>query len=156
MPRKLLIGSVLASAGVVAAVLGMVDPKPVYSLSVSELMRQGRFDEQVRVRGRLVKGSLCRVEEPCAYRFRMVDSWPNESDAGYVYHELAVRYDQCVVPDTFRDVPGLDVEVTVEGKRCATCHHFEASQVMAKCPGKYEMRRYGVHVSPYRVPTCKR
>ena len=30
--------------------------------------------------------------------------------------ELAVRYAQCVVPDTFRDVPGMDVGVTVEGK----------------------------------------
>jgi cytochrome c-type biogenesis protein CcmE len=50
-----------------------------------------------------------------------------------------VRYAQCIVPDTFKDVPGMDVGVTVEGKLAAG-GGFEASQVMAKCPSKYEMK----------------
>jgi cytochrome c-type biogenesis protein CcmE len=44
-----------------------------------------------------------------------------------------------VVPDTFRDMPGMDVEVTAEGKLDPE-GHFEASQIFAKCPSKYEMK----------------
>jgi cytochrome c-type biogenesis protein CcmE len=44
-----------------------------------------------------------------------------------------------VVPDTFRDVPGMDVGVTVEGALQAD-NSFEATSVLAKCPSKYEMK----------------
>jgi cytochrome c-type biogenesis protein CcmE len=50
-----------------------------------------------------------------------------------------VRYAQCIVPDTFRDIPGMDVSVTAEGTLAAS-GDFEATQIMAKCPSKYEMR----------------
>ena len=55
--------------------------------------------------------------------------------------ELSVRYPYCVVPDTFRDAPGFEMgTVTVEGKLCESCHRFEASQIYAKMPRKYEMK----------------
>ena len=44
------------------------------------------------------------------------------------------------MPDTFRDVPGMDVAVTAEGK-LTDDGRFEASQIMAKCPSKYEMQQ---------------
>jgi len=44
-----------------------------------------------------------------------------------------------VVPDTFRDVAGVDVGVTVEGELTAD-NRFEATSVLAKCPSKYEMQ----------------
>jgi len=53
--------------------------------------------------------------------------------------EMPVRFAQCVVPDTFRDMPGMDVGVTVEGE-LQTDGNFEASNVLAKCPSKYEMK----------------
>ena len=53
--------------------------------------------------------------------------------------ELPVSYAQCVVPDTFRDVKGVEVEVTAEG-RMTPDGHLEASKIMAKCPSKYEMK----------------
>ena len=53
---------------------------------------------------------------------------------------MPVRYAQCVVPDTFRDVPGMDVGVTVEGE-LLTDNSFEATSVLAKCPSKYEMKQ---------------
>ena len=52
---------------------------------------------------------------------------------------MPVRFAQCVVPDTFRDVPGMDVGVTVEGTLLAD-NSFEATTVLAKCPSKYEMK----------------
>jgi cytochrome c-type biogenesis protein CcmE len=54
--------------------------------------------------------------------------------------EVEVRYPQCVVPDTFRDVPNMDVDVTATGK-LAKDGHFQASQIMAKCPSKYDMKQ---------------
>jgi len=52
---------------------------------------------------------------------------------------VPVRFAQCVVPDTFRDIAGMDVGVTVEGTLAAD-DSFEASSVLAKCPSKYEMK----------------
>ena len=53
---------------------------------------------------------------------------------------VEVRYPQCVVPDTFRDVPGMDVDVTAEG-RMTNEGYFLASTIMAKCPSKYDMKQ---------------
>ncbi|HEX2671830.1 MAG TPA: cytochrome c maturation protein CcmE, partial [Polyangiaceae bacterium] len=77
----------------------------------------------------LVKGSLMRRDQPCEYRF-------NLSKGGAT---LPVRYAQCIVPDTFRDMPGMDVMVTAEGK-LDSAGNFEASNIFAKCPSKYEMK----------------
>lgn len=132
-PRRnlgLLVGLLVVGAGLVALVLSFQEAA-VYAKTVDQLMseRTKLAGRAVRVEGDLVKGSLVHQEKPCEYRFRM-------SSQG---SELPVRYAQCVVPDTFRDMPGMDVKVTVEGKIAAD-GHFEASQVMAKCPSKYEMR----------------
>ena len=52
---------------------------------------------------------------------------------------MEVHYAQCVVPDQFRDVKGVQVEVTAEG-RLASDGHLVASKIFAKCPSKYEMK----------------
>ena len=83
----------------------------------------------MRVEGTLVKGTLVRRDQPCEYRFKVAKKGV----------ELPVRFAQCVVPDTFRDMPGMDVSVTAEGKLKDT-GYFEASSIMAKCPSKYEMK----------------
>ena len=48
-----------------------------------------------------------------------------------------MRYAQCVIPDTFRDMPGGGVQVTIEGA-LTDKGDFEATLVMAKCASKYE------------------
>jgi cytochrome c-type biogenesis protein CcmE len=45
------------------------------------------------------------------------------------------------VPDTFKDMPGMDVEVTAEGKLGADDKVFTATSIIAKCPSKYEMKQ---------------
>jgi cytochrome c-type biogenesis protein CcmE len=77
-----------------------------------------------------VKGTLVRRESPCEYRFRLKKNGS----------EIAVNYAQCMVPDTFRDVPEMDVDVTATGKLAAD-GHFQASEIMAKCPSKYDMKQ---------------
>jgi cytochrome c-type biogenesis protein CcmE len=127
----LVAGLLVMAGGILALVLTSFEDSAVYSKGVDELVaeKEKLSGRNVRVAGNLVKGTLKRREEPCEYRFTLVK---NDKT-------IDVRYAQCVVPDTFRDVPGMDVEVTAEGKLDAA-GHFEAAQIMAKCPSKYEMK----------------
>ncbi len=127
---KLLVGLIVAAGGVVAMVFSLNDAA-VYAKRVPEVMAsQASFvGKALRIEGGLVKGSLVIQNKPCEYRFRVADDGV----------EMPVRFAQCVVPDTFRDMPGMDVRVTVEGK-LAQNGTFEASQIVAKCPSKYEMK----------------
>jgi cytochrome c-type biogenesis protein CcmE len=54
---------------------------------------------------------------------------------------IPVQFRQCVVPDTFRDMPGMDVMVTAGGKLAPDGKSFDATDIMAKCPSKYEMQQ---------------
>jgi cytochrome c-type biogenesis protein CcmE len=117
-------------AVILTLVLTSFKEAAVYSKGVDELLHERAkvAGRNVRVAGTLVKGTLKRRDNPCEYRFSMEKN----------QQKLDVRYAQCVVPDTFRDVPGVNVEVTAEGKLTDE-GWFEASQIMAKCPSKYEM-----------------
>jgi len=123
-------GVLLVGVAITGLVLSFQDAA-VYAKTVDQLVadKAKMAGRAVRVEGNLVKGSLVHQEKPCEYRFRMAEKGA----------EIPVRYAQCVVPDTFRDVPGMDVRVTVEGKMSAE-GTFEATLVMAKCPSKYEMK----------------
>lgn len=128
----LLIPLVMAGAAIVALVLGGVKDKGMYSKPVDQLLAEkAKFrNKQVRAEGNLVHGSLVKRESPCEYRFKMEKNGT----------EMNVRYAKCVVPDTFRDVPNMDVGVTVEGELLPD-DSVEATQVLAKCPSKYEMKQ---------------
>jgi cytochrome c-type biogenesis protein CcmE len=128
----LLIALLVMVAGVLTLVFTSFQGSAIYSVGVDQLMKeQSRYGSRsLKVKGMLVKGSLVRRDEPCEYRFKIEEN-------GSV---LAVRYPQCVVPDTFRDMPGMDVEVTVGGK-LAEGGMFAADYIVAKCPSKYEMQQ---------------
>jgi cytochrome c-type biogenesis protein CcmE len=133
-PRRsvgLLVALLVMGGGILTLVLTGFENAAIYSKGVDELVAESERlqSRAVRVEGTLVKGSLRRRDEPCEYRFRMQKNGK----------ELPVRYAQCVVPDTFRDVPGMDVQVTAEGK-LAEDGQFVASMIFAKCPSKYEMK----------------
>jgi cytochrome c-type biogenesis protein CcmE len=127
----LLIGLLVMGGGILTLVFTSFKGASVYSKGVDDLIRdKAKFaDRAVRVEGTLVKGTLVRRDQPCEYRFTI-------EKKGVV---LPVRYAQCIVPDTFRDMPGMDVSVTAEGRLTDT-GAFEASNIMAKCPSKYEMK----------------
>lgn len=120
--------------GILVLVMTSFKSAAIYAKHVDEVVagRSELTGRRLRVEGLLVHGSLERRDQPCEYRFQM------ERNGS----KLLVHYPQCVVPDTFRDVPGVDVGVTVEGK-LASNGDFDASQVMAKCPSKYEQRKAG-------------
>jgi len=128
----LVIPLLMAAAAIVALVLVGMQDKGIYSKPVDELVAQkAKFvGKSVRAEGNLVHGSLVKREDPCEYRFKIEKN----------NVEIPVRFAKCVVPDTFRDMPGVDVGVTVEGE-LRSDDSLEASAVLAKCPSKYEMKQ---------------
>jgi cytochrome c-type biogenesis protein CcmE len=131
----LLAGLIVLGAGVLLFVFNSGEDAVVYSYQVDQVKAQAAElgDRQVRVQGILVPGTLVRRDEPCEHRFMM------QKQGAKGMEPLSVTYAQCVVPDTFREVKGVEVEVTAEG-RLAEDGHLEASKIFAKCPSKYEMR----------------
>jgi cytochrome c-type biogenesis protein CcmE len=143
----LLIGLLTMGVAILAIVLTGIDNAAVYSKDVDQLLQEReRFvARNVRVTGTLVRGSLMRRNEPCEYRFRL-----HKGSA-----ELGVQYPQCIIPDTFRDVPNVDVVVTAEG-RLQKDGSFLAHQIMAKCPSKYDVKnRSNSADSPIPTPTVR-
>jgi cytochrome c-type biogenesis protein CcmE len=140
--RKRWVGPAVASglAMVAAAIAGLVltgmQDNAIYSKPVDQLLAaKAKFvGRPVRAEGNLTHGSLVKRDQPCEYRFSITKNGA----------ELPVRFAQCVVPDTFRDVPDLDVGVTVEGE-LQSDDTFEATSVLAKCPSKYEMKQRKDH-----------
>jgi cytochrome c-type biogenesis protein CcmE len=126
----------MAAAAIAALVLTGMQDKALYSKPVDELLaHKAKFaGRPVRAEGNLVHGTLVKRDQPCEYRFSI------EKNGS----ELPVRFAQCVVPDTFRDVPEMDVGVTVEGQLRAD-DTFEATSVLAKCPSKYDMQQRKQH-----------
>ncbi|HYQ03407.1 MAG TPA: cytochrome c maturation protein CcmE [Polyangiaceae bacterium] len=137
-PRKgnvgLLIGLLVMCAAILSLLAFSFDKSAAYAKEVDELLREkDKYpDRSVRVQGTLVKGTLVRRDQPCEYRFELEDL----KSKGV---KMPVRYAQCIVPDTFKDMPGMDVMVTAEGK-LESDGHFQASNIFAKCPSKYEMK----------------
>lgn len=142
----LVVSLVMAAAAIVAIVLVGFRSKGTYSKDVDQLVAQSKQYEgkPVRVEGNLVHGSLVKRETPCEYRFTI------EKNGA----QLPVRFEKCVVPDTFRDVPGMDSGVTVEGRLLAD-NSLEATQVLAKCPSKYEMKQKAAagENAPHAMPS---
>jgi cytochrome c-type biogenesis protein CcmE len=134
----LLAALLVIGGGILSLMLTSAEDASIYAIKVDQLMSEKqKFENRtVRAQGYLVKGSLMKREDPCEYRFRIHNNLDEKQGP-----ELAVRYSNCVVPDTFRDVPNIDVEVTAEGKLAGNGgEYLEASHIMAKCPSKYEMK----------------
>ncbi|MSP24111.1 MAG: cytochrome c maturation protein CcmE [Myxococcales bacterium] len=107
----------------------------VYSIPVDRLLATGETARRVRIDGELVPGTLVKRDKPCEYRF----SIRGETRV------LEIRFPQCVVPDTFRDVPEGGVMVTAEGKLTSD-GHFEATLILAKCSSKYDPKTHAMQL----------
>lgn len=127
-PPWILIPVLLGLSGIVAWLLLGSDDPFVYSETVTNVVRGGEAmaDRDLRVEGALVDGSVLFREDPCEWRFTL-----EEGDA-----RMPVEFARCVVPDTFRDHMGITV--VVEG-RVRADGTFVASDVIPRCPSRYEM-----------------
>jgi cytochrome c-type biogenesis protein CcmE len=140
----LLIGLSVMMAGILFLVFNSGKDAAIYSLGVDKLMsEQARYSQRnVRVKGMLVKGSLTRRDSPCEYRFKLQEKQSDDPAARTGEHPvLSVQHPSCVIPDTFKDMPGMEVEVQAEGKLAADGKTFISTAIIAKCPSKYEMQQ---------------
>ena len=95
-----------------------------YYIDIKDLkaMGAGAHETGLRVKGKLVPGSLVRTPSSLDVQFVMAQD----------EHELEVHYSK-ELPDTFKD----GSEILVEGKYTPD-GYFTANMLMAKCPSKYE------------------
>ena len=132
--RKRSTGLLICLFAIAALVFAMLawslDGSAVWSTTVDGFLENpNNVGKRVRLEGTLVNGTLVKRDAPCEYRF-MLRASPKA---------LQVRYPQCVIPDSFRDIPDASVKVSVEGV-LSNDGVFEATQLLAKCPSKYEQR----------------
>ncbi len=126
----LLIGLIVIAVVVLALLPFTFKGSAVWATTVDQLVSEPDLKgRRVRVEGILVKGSLMKRDSPCEYRFQLRT---NEAT-------VQVRYPQCVIPDSLQDRPEADITVTAEGT-LGQDNVFVASQVLAKCPSKYEQK----------------
>jgi hypothetical protein len=132
--RKHLIAWLAGAIVIVALIHDEIERRKVYSFGVTDFLARDLRDRRVQIRGLLAPGTLCRIEEPCGYRFTLVDTALTQGDRQSRSHSprLPVRFDGCVVPDSFVQRPGFDVDVYVVGERCQTCHSFNATDIMTR------------------------
>jgi cytochrome c-type biogenesis protein CcmE len=136
-PRKKNLGLLAALLVMVGLLVGVFlkgfSSAAVYATTVDKLLasKSEYVGRKVRVEGELVPGTLVKREQPCEYRFTI----HKDKD------EMLVRYPSCVIPDTFRDMPGGGVQVTIEGN-LTDKGDFTASLVMAKCASKYDPKTH--------------
>jgi cytochrome c-type biogenesis protein CcmE len=117
----------LLAAGVVALGMGTARvTEPIYATTVDQVVG-GKVSGLVRAEGTLVHGSIEKGADDTHFLLRAKDA------------VLRVRYTSTVVPDTFRDVPGRDLGVIVEGELEDT-GVFRASMVLAKVSQGYRMK----------------
>lgn len=149
MKRKIIASTALAAAVAVAVLVGLTRPRSpgvrtaaleLGVREVAEFIQRPVFDEQVFLSGYLVEGTLCRVAEPCELRFLMTDRAANERALPFG-HTLAVRFASCLAPRPLRSRTGEDIQVIVGGQVCATCHDFQASDVLARAASAAEAPR---------------
>lgn len=130
----LLLGVLALGGGALALVLGGSSDSLKFGRSVEQVLAADNGDEGrvLTVEGRLVHGSLMKRDEPCEYRFKLR---AKDGATG----ELPVRFPACIVPDNFRDVAGIDVDVTATGR--VKDGVLTADNIATKCPTKYEMQQ---------------
>lgn len=127
-PPWVLVPVLLALSGAVAwLLLGGEDPF-VYSETVTNVTTNASAlaGRELRVEGALTEGSIRFREDPCEWRFTLEEG----------EHHMPVEFAGCVVPDTFRDHMGITVVVEGRVREDGT---FVASEVIPRCPSRYEM-----------------
>lgn len=97
----------------------------VYSRTISEIRRLGTEVEGqgLRIEGTVVPGSLMKSDTNLRATFALADS---------LGESIEVRFDG-ILPDTFKE----GMPAVAEGKYNAG-DYFEATNVLTKCPSKYE------------------
>ena len=146
--RGLLIMLLVMVASIIGLFLFAFKPSATYTMPLEQLVNGGQeyVGKRVRIDGELVPGTLTKRDKPCEFRFSMRGQ-ATTKDKTAKDKNVEVRFPQCIVPDTFRDVPEGGVLVTAEGTLTKE-GHFEATSIMAKCTSKYDPKTHTMDGQP--------
>jgi cytochrome c-type biogenesis protein CcmE len=103
-----------------------------YYQTLDEFRSAGHAGEASRVHGYVTPGSIERDVAAKEIRFRVQEKAPH-AGAGADAGGMPVTYTSLETPDLFKD----GAEVVVEG-RLSDAGRFHATNVLAKCPSKFE------------------
>ena len=104
----------------------------VYYKTLAEFRAGGEPGQAARVHGFVVPSSIERDVASQQVSFRVQETAPHAG--GSAEGALPVIYASLVTPDLFKD----GAEVVVEGRLAAAAGTFHATNVLAKCPSKFE------------------
>src|SRR5262245_37400901 len=104
----------------------------VYYQTLAEFRAGGEPGQAARVHGFVVPGSIARDVAAQQVSFRVQGKAPHAG--GSADGALPVVYASLETPDLFKD----GAEVVVEGRLAAAADTFHATNVLAKCPSKFE------------------
>jgi cytochrome c-type biogenesis protein CcmE len=104
----------------------------VYYQTLGEFQSHGEAGQAARVHGFVVPGSIARDVAAKQVSFRVQETAPHAG--GSADGALPVIYAGLETPDMFKD----GAEVVVEGRLAAPAGTFHATNVLAKCPSKFE------------------
>jgi len=126
MNKKLTIGGGIILLVIAYLFWSGMNNSSVYFLEVSEFYDQQEqfIGKGTRINGKIVPGSIQWNAQELLLTFQITDGSKT----------MDVRY-KGVAPDTFTE----DLSVVVEGKYESNV--FLATQIMTKCPSKYEAKR---------------
>ena len=122
--KRFFVLALVVALGIAYLIVIGIQNASMYHLSVGELMARSAqaYDEELRVGGKVVGGSVKQDPATQTMRFMIAD----EKGA-----TLPVVY-RGVVPDAFKP----EADVVLQG-RLAPSGTFEATELLAKCPSKY-------------------
>jgi len=125
-------------AALIAALLGWYGVSQVseggfvYYQTLAEFRSGGTPGQNARVHGFVVPGSIERDVAGKQVRFAVQETAPHAG--GAADGALPVIYASLETPDLFKD----GAEVVVEGRLGDSAGTFHATNVLAKCPSKFE------------------
>lgn len=128
-------------AAVIALLLGSLGWSQIqeasftYYQNLEEFRTAAEPGAAVRVHGYVAEGSIERDVTDKVVRFR-VQSEPPHASEGAPDETLSVVYANLATPDLFQD----GAEVVVEGRLPQGGEAFQATNVLAKCPSKFEAK----------------
>jgi cytochrome c-type biogenesis protein CcmE len=131
---------IAVGAGVIALLLGWLAATQIeegsfrYFQSLEEFRAAGEPGAPARVHGYVATGSIERDVAAKQVRFAVQGQPPHAG--GAADGALPVVFASLETPDLFKD----GAEVVVEGRLAADGSTFHASNVLAKCPSKFEGR----------------
>jgi len=131
---KFLIGGVIIAAAVGYLIVSSIGGSTAYYLTVEEVKAKGPSERTVRVAGTVVGDSIEWNAQELLLKFSIAD---DSGSLAVIYHGPR--------PDMLRD----GAEAVVEGRYTAE-GLFEASNLLLKCPSKYEEAATATAEAPAR------